>query len=176
MRFTLSSKFLSRFSSGFLFALVSRLCSGFHHDKHPVQEVVQQLFGMAWFSFDGEDACWISCWDLQLCEVSEESEPTTRLWNSEPQHTFGPAEPTTIWSEVLLFLLSLCIRLTCYHLTCENALLKAMLERSRARKWNQEEVPLKVLKQQNQYSVFWINRNNSHSTTGCSYSIIASAK
>lgn len=75
---------------------------------------------------------------------------------------------------VLLFLLSLCIRLTCYHLTCENALLKAMLERSRARKWNQEEVPLKVLKQQNQYSVFWINRNNSHSTTGCSYSIIAS--
>lgn len=76
------SVLLFRFCCGLLlYSFFPKLVSRFPLYKHLIKQVVQQLFNMGCIGSDGESACGLSCWDLQLCEVSDESKPTKIFCN-----------------------------------------------------------------------------------------------
>lgn len=76
------SGLLFRFCCGsLLYSFIPKLVSRFPLYKHSIKQVVQQLFNMGCFGSDGESACGLSCWDLQLYEVSEARKPTKIICN-----------------------------------------------------------------------------------------------
>lgn len=129
---TFSSKFPSTFRSWFFPEFLSRFWFWSHLEKDSVQQVIQQLLGMVWLGPDGQDASGSSCWDLQLCEISEETEPP-KMKNSELQHTFRPAE---LRNTLILFLCFICQRQI-----ARKAVLTTTVKRTERRDDMQQRVP-----------------------------------